>query len=115
MSLCHDACAKETKGTVRFADTLKEAAIYFRGADRSVAVMSKIGRLAVVLLGILVSLTGCLPARHSGFVIPARCVRVSVQSFTRPCTERPDGKFVCDGVVITASCVAPPVTASAAR
>jgi len=26
MSLCHDPCAKETKGTVRFADTLKESA-----------------------------------------------------------------------------------------
>jgi len=72
-----------------------------------VAVMSKIGLLAVVLLGILVSLTGCLPARHSGFV------RVSVQSFTRPCTQRLDGKVVCDGVVITASCVARPVAASA--
>jgi len=80
-----------------------------------VAVMSKIGLLAVVLLGMLVSLTGCISLRHSGFVIPARCVRVNVQSFTRPCTERPDGKFVCDGVVITASCVAPPVTASAVQ
>ena len=89
--------------------------IYFGGADRSVAVMSKIGLLAVVLLGMLVSLTGCISLRHSGFVIPARCVRVNVQSFTRPCTERPDGKFVCDGVVITASCVAPPVTASAVQ
>jgi hypothetical protein len=109
MSLCHDPCAKETKGTVRFADTLKEAAIYFRGADRSVAVMSRIGLLEVVVLVSLVSLTGCMSARHSGFVIPARCVRVSAQRLTRPC---PDGKFVCDGVVITASCVAPPVTAS---
>jgi len=80
-----------------------------------VAVMSKIGLLAVVLLGMLVSLTGCISLRHSGFVIPARCVRVNVQSFTRPCTERSDGKFVCDGVVITASCVAPPVTASAVQ
>jgi len=77
--------------------------------------MSKIGLLAVVLLGMLVSLTGCISLRHSEFVIPARCVRVSVQSFTLPCTERPDGKFVCDGVVITASCVAPPVTASAVQ
>ena len=107
--------AHQVQGRVRFADTLKESAIYFRGADRSVAVMSKSGLLAVVVLVILVSLTGCMSARHSGFVIPARCVRVSVQSFTRPCMERPDGKFVCDGVVITASCVAPPVTASAAQ
>ena len=107
--------AHQVQGRVRFADTLKESAIYFRGADRSVAVMSKSGRLAVVVLVSVVSLTGCMSVRHSGFVIPARCVRVSVQSFTRPCTERPDGKFVCDGVVITASCVAPPVTASAVQ
>ena len=107
--------AHQVKGRVRFADTLKESAIYFRGADRSVVVMSKIGLLAVVLLVILVSLTGCMSVRYSGFVIPARCVRVSVQSFTRPCIERRDGKFVCDGVVITASCVAPPVTASVAQ
>ena len=112
--------AHQVQGRVRFADTLKESAIYFRGADRSVAVMRKSGLLAVVVLVIvllttLVSLTGCMSVRHSGFVIPARCVRVSVRSFTRPCAERPDGEFVCDGVVITASCVAPPVTASAAR
>ncbi len=107
--------AHQVQGRVRFADTLKESAIYFRGADRSVAGMSKSGLLAVVILVSVVSLTGCMSVRHSGFVIPARCVRVSVQSFTRPCTERPDGKFVCDGVVITASCVAPPVTASVAR
>ena len=77
--------------------------------------MSKIVLLAVVSFAILVSLTGCMSVRHSGFVIPARCVRVSVQSFTRPCIERLDGKFVCDGVVITASCVAPPVTTATAR
>jgi hypothetical protein len=67
----------------------------------------------IVLLAILVSLTGCMSVRHSGFIVPARCVRVSVQSFTRPCTQRLDGKVVCDGVVITASCVARPVAASA--
>lgn len=56
----------------------------------------------ILLLAVLVSLTGCLHARHSEFVIPARCVRVSVQSSTRPCTQLLDGKIVCDGVVITA-------------
>jgi hypothetical protein len=65
-------------------------------------VKSRIGLLAV-----LISLTGCLHVRQ-GFVIPAHCVRVSVQSFTQPCTGLPDGKFVCNGVVITASCMAPP-------
>jgi hypothetical protein len=67
----------------------------------------------IVLLAILVSLTGCMSVRHSGFIVPARCVRVSVQSFTRPCTQRLDGKVVCDGVVITASGVARPVAAAA--
>ena len=42
--------AHQVQGRIRFADTLKEAAIYFRGADRSVAVMRKIGLLAVVIL-----------------------------------------------------------------
>lgn len=61
----------------------------------------------IMLLAVLISLTGCLHACHSGLVTPAHCVRVSVQSFTQPCTG-PDGKFVCNGVVITASCLAPP-------
>ena len=62
----------------------------------------------IMLLAVLISLTGCLHERHSGLVIPAQCVRVSVQSFTPPCAGLPDGKFVCNGVVITASCLAPP-------
>ena len=77
--------------------------------------MSKIVLLAVVPIAILVSLTGCLSPRQSSFVIPARCIKVSVQSFNRPCAQRQDGKFVCDGVVITASCVAPPASGATAR
>jgi hypothetical protein len=69
----------------------------------------------ILLLAVLVSLTGCVSARKAGMIIPARCVRVNVQSFTQPCSQRPDGKFVCDRVVISASCVAPPVTAKTAR
>ncbi len=69
----------------------------------------------IVLLAALLSLTGCVHVRRTGLVIPAACVRVNIQSFTRPCTQRPDGKFLCDGVVITASCVAPPTRASAVR
>ncbi len=70
----------------------------------------------ILLLAVLASLTGCLSARHTGMIIPARCVRVNVQSFTQPCSQRPDGKFVCDRVVISASCVAPPpLTATTAR
>jgi hypothetical protein len=64
----------------------------------------------IMLLTVLISLTGCLHARHSGLVIPAHCVRVSVESFTQPCAGLPDGRFPCNGVVITASCMAmPPV------
>jgi hypothetical protein len=61
----------------------------------------------IVLLATLFSLSGCLHERHSGYVIPARCMKVSVQSFTQPCVQRLDGKFVCDGVVITANCLLP--------
>ena len=68
----------------------------------------------IVLLAALCSLTGCLHVRHSRYVIPAHCVRVSIQSFTQPCAQRSDGKIVCDGVVITASCLAP-TPAQAAR
>jgi hypothetical protein len=67
----------------------------------------------IILLAALFSLTGCLHVRRSDFVIPAHCVRVSVQSFTQPCTGLPDGKFVCNGVVITASCVTLPPTQAA--
>jgi hypothetical protein len=69
-----------------------------------------------LLLATLLLLTGCVHERRTGMVIPAACVGVNIQSFTRPCALRPDGKFVCDGVVITASCVAPhSVPASALR
>ena len=91
------------------ADDSMESANVTPECGRSVMVMSRIGLLAV-----LISLTGCLYVRHPGFVIPARCVRVSVQSFTKPCSELRDGRFVCNGVLIAASCTAPP-TAKAAR
>lgn len=57
--------------------------------------------LVLSVLGI-----GCMtPKRAETFVVPGRCVKVNVQSFTRPCMQRADGKLVCDGVVITADCV----------
>ncbi|MGH9503953.1 MAG: hypothetical protein ACRD20_13970 [Terriglobales bacterium] len=68
----------------------------------------------ILLLIVSVSLTGCLHERSAGFVVPAHYVRVNVQSFTRPCVQLVDGKIVCDGVVITASCLqAPPIAAPA--
>ena len=50
---------------------------------------------------------GCLPPRREVFIIPAHCVKIGVESFTQPCTQRANGKLVCNGVVITANCVAP--------
>jgi hypothetical protein len=50
---------------------------------------------------------GCLPPRRAAFIIPAHCVKIGVESFTQPCTPRANGKLVCNGVVISANCVAP--------
>jgi hypothetical protein len=58
----------------------------------------------VMILGLTL---GCLSPKHAGFVVPLHCLKINVQSFTQPCVPRTDGKLVCDGVVITASCVAP--------
>ncbi len=50
-------------------------------------------------------LLGCAAHQRARVVIPKRCVSISVQSFTRPCVQQNNGKIVCDGVVITATCV----------
>ena len=49
--------------------------------------------------------TGCVTPKRTNLVIPRRCLKVDEQSFTRPCQERVDGKLVCDGVVVTATCL----------
>lgn len=62
----------------------------------------------IILVTLLLFCTGCATVRpRPEFVIPARCIAIRVQSFTKPCTSRQDGKFVCDGVVIAANCMAP--------
>jgi hypothetical protein len=61
----------------------------------------------VFLAALLLSCTGCVELRRPGFVIPSRCIAISLQSFTQPCESRRDGKFVCNGVAIAANCVAP--------
>ena len=72
---------------------------------RAVAVAG--ARLSAVLMILLFS-EGCIVApKRAAFVIPPHCLKINVQSFTQPCAPRTDGKLVCDGVVITASCVAP--------
>ena len=48
--------------------------------------------------------TGCVAPKRASFVVPRRCM-INVQSFTRPCVQRADGKLVCDGVVVTATCL----------
>ena len=51
---------------------------------------------------------GCVttPKRPaSSLGVPSRCLKMTAESFTRPCAQRPDGKLVCDGVVVTATCV----------
>ena len=69
------------------------------------------GRVAtaclITLAAALVVSTGCIHVRPAQFVIPARCVAMKIQSFTEPCLQRDDGKLICNGVVITATCVAP--------
>jgi hypothetical protein len=47
--------------------------------------------------------SGCVAPKRASFVIPRRCQKIDAQSFTRPCTQRADGKFLCDGVVVTAT------------
>jgi hypothetical protein len=60
----------------------------------------------IVALSCLLMGSACV---HAGgvrkYVIPPRCIRIEVQSFTQPCTPRPDGKLLCNGVVISAYCL----------
>jgi hypothetical protein len=62
---------------------------------------TKLG-LVITLCGLT---TGCVAPKRATFVVPRRCLKVDVESFTRPCVQRADGKIVCDGVVLTATCV----------
>ena len=62
--------------------------------------------VALVAVLSLCLATGCVaPKRAASFVVPKRCIKVDAQSFTRPCKQLADGKIVCDGVVVTATCV----------
>jgi hypothetical protein len=59
----------------------------------------------VLLLAFCNLVTGCAAPRRKSFVVPRRCLKIDAQSFTRPCMQRVDGKLLCDGVVVTATCV----------
>jgi hypothetical protein len=62
-------------------------------------------KLRLVMVLILCALTaGCLAPKRT-YIVPRQCLKINAQSFTRPCMQRSDGKLVCDGVVITATCV----------
>ncbi len=61
-------------------------------------------RLALILI-VCTLATGCVAPKRASFVVPRRCMKINVQSFTRPCVQRADGKLVCDGVVVTATCL----------
>lgn len=62
--------------------------------------------LEIAILLMLFGLaTGCVAPKRASFVIPRQCLKVDQQSFTRPCAQRVDGKLVCDGVVVTATCI----------
>jgi hypothetical protein len=59
-------------------------------------------------LNVLICLlaVGCVaPKRTASFGVPVRCMKVDSESFTQPCRQRSDGKLLCDGVVVTATCV----------
>ena len=58
---------------------------------------------------ICVLIAGCAAPKHpvtASLVIPSRCINMTATSFTRPCAQQADGKILCDGVVITATCSA---------
>lgn len=78
----------------------------FRKAGCKKKATARIGLLT------LLAATGCMLVRPARFVVPSRCVTIKVQSFTQPCQQHPDGKIVCNGVVITASCLSPLATPS---
>jgi hypothetical protein len=63
---------------------------------------------ALCLVTACLATIGCVttPKRPaSSLVVPSRCLKMTAESFTRPCSQRSDGKLVCDGVVVTATCV----------
>lgn len=58
------------------------------------------------LVAALCFLSGCVHVRNPRYIVPSRCIAINIRSFTQPRQQHPDGKIVCNGVVITASCLA---------
>lgn len=61
-------------------------------------------RLALIMT-IFILTTSCVAPKRANLIVPRRCLKVDAASFTRPCNQREDGKIVCDGVVVTATCL----------
>jgi hypothetical protein len=67
-------------------------------------VSSRTTRLALLIVFSAFA-SGCLVPKRATFFVPRRCQKVDVQSFTQPCVQRTDGKLLCNGVVVTATCI----------
>jgi hypothetical protein len=63
------------------------------------------GLVVVLTIVFCYFITGCAMPKRAHLIVPSRCMKLTATSFTRPCTQRPDGKLVCDGVVVQASCI----------
>lgn len=78
-------------------------------AVRSCYIKSRVRELrgeVLVLAIVFCSLwSGCAMPKRVHLVVPSSCMKLNATSFTRPCTQRPDGKLICDGVVVQASCM----------
>lgn len=62
-------------------------------------------RMPALIAAVSILMAGCMTPRRATLIVRSRCMTVNAQSFTRPCVRRPDGKLLCDGVVVTATCV----------
>jgi len=63
------------------------------------------GKVVVFAIVFCFLFVGCAMPKRAHLIVPSRCMKLTATSFTRPCTQRPDGKLVCDGVVVQASCM----------
>ena len=60
----------------------------------------------VAALCVLTIACATTPKRATAnLIVPGRCMKMTAESFTKPCAQRADGKLICDGVVVTATCV----------
>jgi hypothetical protein len=59
---------------------------------------------AIALVACALPSIGCMQP-HREFQVPFSCLQFTAASFTGPCHERPDGRIVCDKVVVTATCM----------